>query len=74
MSNLRHLRLLVPLALAASLASCQDIIEVDLPEGETRLIVNGRVTQKTPNGKGRFFSCILFKFLRQFFGLDRAQG
>ena len=31
-------------ASAIALTSCQDIIEVELPEGETRLIVNGRVT------------------------------
>ena len=31
MSTLSRFRLLVPVALAASLASCQDIIEVDLP-------------------------------------------
>ena len=31
-------------AAAMALASCQDIIDVELPEGETRLIVNGRVT------------------------------
>ncbi len=30
-------------ASAIALTSCQDIIEVELPEGETRLIVNGRV-------------------------------
>ncbi|MEY3712065.1 MAG: hypothetical protein RL104_848 [Bacteroidota bacterium] len=29
---------------AVALASCQDIIDIELPEGETRLIVNGRVT------------------------------
>ena len=29
-----------------ALTSCQDIIEVELPEGETRLIVNGRVTDR----------------------------
>ncbi len=38
--------LLWTLAGAVALASCQDIIEVELPEGETRLIVNGRVTDR----------------------------
>ena len=33
-------RLFLCFAAALSLASCQDIIEVELPEGETRLIVN----------------------------------
>ncbi len=33
-------------AAALSLASCQDIIDVELPAGETRLIVNGRVTDR----------------------------
>lgn len=31
---------------ALTLASCQDIIDVELPAGETRLIVNGRVTDR----------------------------
>ncbi|MDP5015072.1 MAG: DUF4249 domain-containing protein, partial [Schleiferiaceae bacterium] len=39
-------RLFLCFAAALSLASCQDIIEVELPEGETRLIVNGRVTDR----------------------------
>lgn len=33
-------------ASALALVSCQDLIEVDLPPGETRLIVNGRVTDR----------------------------
>jgi hypothetical protein len=33
-------------AAALTLASCQDIIDVELPAGETRLIVNGRVTDR----------------------------
>lgn len=33
-------------AAALTLASCQDIIDVELPTGETRLIVNGRVTDR----------------------------
>ena len=33
-------------AAVLTLASCQDIIDVELPAGETRLIVNGRVTDR----------------------------
>lgn len=33
-------------AATLTLASCQDIIDVELPAGETRLIVNGRVTDR----------------------------
>ena len=33
-------------AAALTLASCQDIIDIELPAGETRLIVNGRVTDR----------------------------
>ncbi|MEY2971685.1 MAG: DUF4249 domain-containing protein [Schleiferiaceae bacterium] len=33
-------------AAAVALSACQDIITVDLPDGETRLIVNGRVTDR----------------------------
>ena len=30
------------------LAACQDVIDIDIPEGETRVIINGRVTDTLP--------------------------
>lgn len=37
------------LALASAfLASCQDVIDIDIPEGEKRVIINGRVTDTLP--------------------------
>ena len=32
----------------AFLASCQDVIDIDIPEGEKRVIINGRVTDTLP--------------------------
>ncbi len=31
-----------------ALTSCEDVIDLDLPEGEKRIIINGRVTDSQP--------------------------
>ncbi len=33
---------------ALFLASCQDVIDIDIPEGEKRVVINGRVTDTLP--------------------------
>lgn len=42
------LALLLFSALIVSLNSCQDVIDIDIPNGENRVIINGRVTDTLP--------------------------
>lgn len=45
---MKKLKYLFALFAAISMASCTDIIELDIPEGEKLIIINGRVTDTLP--------------------------
>jgi hypothetical protein len=47
-SMLRKFNILLFILPVLFLASCQDVIDIDIPEGETRVIINGRVTDTLP--------------------------
>jgi hypothetical protein len=45
---MKKIKYIIALFAAFSLASCTDIIELDIPEGEKLIIINGRVTDSIP--------------------------
>ncbi len=45
---MKNLKYIFAIFAAFSLASCTDIIEIDIPEGEKLIIINGRVTDSMP--------------------------
>jgi hypothetical protein len=47
-----NLPLVILMAIAA--VSCQDVIDIDIDEGETRVVINGRITGYTSHLCGGF--------------------
>ncbi|MCT4623162.1 MAG: DUF4249 domain-containing protein [Schleiferiaceae bacterium] len=45
---MKILNYILPVLFVASLASCTDIVQIDIPEGEKLIIINGRITDSIP--------------------------
>ncbi len=45
---MKSIHIYLILVLTLMLSACQDVIDIDIPEGEKRVIINGRVTDSLP--------------------------